>query len=130
MLVQLLRKHGIGAQLVPHTMTTRTGVTALDPTGVAMICLCYLEVVGTPSHVRFALRRLRQRAPDAILVAGLWAPDDPVPQDSARRATLGADICAVTLTDVVEVCLREAQAGSETGESADASDPAPRAIPA
>ncbi|MGE0224885.1 MAG: AI-2E family transporter, partial [Acetobacteraceae bacterium] len=108
MLVQLLRKHGLGADVLPQAVATRTGIVALNPTGVAMICVCSVEVRGTPSHLRFALRRLRQRAPEAMLLAGLWTPDDPVPRDDARRATLGADLCAVTLTEAVEACLAAA----------------------
>ena len=43
------------------------GIGTLDGEGVAMVCLCYLEIGGTPSHLRYLLRRLRQRLPACSL---------------------------------------------------------------
>ena len=60
MLAQLLGKHGIGAQAVPHTAVSRSRVAELDPDRVAMVCLCYVEVSGNPAHLRYLMRRLHQ----------------------------------------------------------------------
>ncbi len=110
MLAQLLQQQGIGARVEPFAAATRGGIGALDISGVAMICLCYLELSGTPSHMRYTLRRLRQHAPEASLLAGLWYSHDPVLRNESLRATIGADHAATSLQDAVTTCLTAASA--------------------
>lgn len=110
MLVQLLQKCGIGARVEPYELATRAGIDTLDPTGVAMICLCNVEIVGAPPHVRYALRRLRRQAPQAILMAGFWAGADPVPDEDRLGAAMSVDHCVASLREAVEICLSAAGA--------------------
>jgi len=49
MLSQLLHKSGLKARVVPHEAASRVHIGSLDISGVAMVCLCYLEIGGTPS---------------------------------------------------------------------------------
>ena len=49
MLAQLLEKHGLGTQVVPHEAVSRSAIMGLDVTGVEMVCLSYLEISGTPA---------------------------------------------------------------------------------
>src|SRR5829696_1453161 len=46
MLSQLLHKHGLGARVVPHLAASRSNLPALDMSGVAMVCISYLEITG------------------------------------------------------------------------------------
>ena len=48
-LVQLLGKHGLGARMVEHEAASRAGIAKLDVTGVAMVCISYLEISGNPA---------------------------------------------------------------------------------
>ena len=57
MLAQLLRKHGLGARVVPHEAVSRSNILGLDVKGVAMVCISYLEISGNPAHLRYLLRR-------------------------------------------------------------------------
>ena len=110
MLAQLLGKHGLGARVVPHHEASRAGIASLDLTGVAMVCVAYLEVTGMPSNLRYLLARLRRRLPAGKLLVGMWAADEPILRDPGLRAALGADICVSTLRDAVQACIDAAEA--------------------
>jgi predicted PurR-regulated permease PerM len=106
MLAQLLNKHGLGSQLVPHEAVSRSAIFKLDMTGVQMICISYLEISGTPAHLRYLLRRLRKQAPQAPILVGLWPAEDAVLKSESMRATLGADYYVSSMRDGVVQCLK------------------------
>jgi predicted PurR-regulated permease PerM len=107
MLAQLLGKHGLGARAVPHaTVGSRAALAALDLDGVMMVCLTYASISGTPSHLRYAVRRLRHRLPAASILVGLW-PAEAV-RDERLRAAIGADCYAASLREAVAACLAQA----------------------
>ncbi|MGO4388999.1 AI-2E family transporter [Microvirga sp. 2YAF29] len=108
MLAQLLNKHGLGSRLVPHEAVSRSSIFNLDMTGVQMICISYLEISGTPAHLRYLLRRLRNQAPKAPIVVGLWPAEDAVLKSEAMRSTLGADYYVSSMRDAVVRCLKVA----------------------
>ena len=108
MLAQLLGKHGLGARAVPHEAVSRTGIAALDPHGVAMLCLSYLEIAGSPAHLRFLLRRVRQRFPTQPILVGLWPVGDEMLRDERMRAAVGADYYVSSLHGAVGACLEAA----------------------
>jgi predicted PurR-regulated permease PerM len=107
MLAQLLQKQGIAARVVPHTATTRAAIGALDVTGVAMVCISCLELSGTPSHLRYLLRRLRRRLPPCVpVLVGLWPEGEVVLHDERLRAAVGADYYVASLHEAVAACLK------------------------
>jgi predicted PurR-regulated permease PerM len=108
MLAQLLDKRGLGARAVPHEAVSRAKIEALDLRGVAMMCVCYLDMSGNPAHLRFLLRRLRERLPQAPLLVGLWPAQDPFLKDREMRRAAGADYYVSTLHEAVEACLAAA----------------------
>jgi predicted PurR-regulated permease PerM len=106
MLAQLLRNEGLASRVVPHAATTRTGISTLDVSGVAMVCISCLELVGTPSHLRYLLRRLHQRLPsDVPVLVGLWPDREEIRHDERLRAAVGADYYTSSLHEAVEACL-------------------------
>jgi predicted PurR-regulated permease PerM len=116
MLAQLLRKHGLGASVVPYEAGSRASIGALDGRGVAMVCVSYLELTGSPSHLRYLLRRLRRRMPEALILVGYWPVEEEVLRDARIRAAIGADYYTSSLHDTVEACLEaayKATAGEE-----------------
>jgi hypothetical protein len=117
MLAQLLAKHGLGVRDARHDAASRTNVASLDGSGVAMVCVTYLQIGGSPSHLRYLLRRLRQNLPGVPILVGLWSPEDSVLQDDLRRATIGAEHYATSLRDAVMICLRAAGAANGPGAS-------------
>jgi predicted PurR-regulated permease PerM len=110
MLAQLLHKSGLTARVLPHEAASRHRIHTLEGDGVAMVCLCYLEIGGTPSHLRYLLRRLRQRLPHARLLVGLWAAEQAILTDDRLRAAVGADLYTSSLREAVEACLEAARA--------------------
>jgi len=123
MLAQLLEKRGLGARVVPHAASDRTAIGALDVTGVAMVCISYLELSGSPSHLRYLLRRLRRRLPPGVpVLVGLWPDGGEIWNDERLRAAVEADYYAGSLHEAVETCL-------EVGRMADAALPERAASP-
>ncbi len=110
MLSQLLHKNGLKARVLKYEAASRIRIGELNGEGVAMVCLCYLEIGGTPSHLRYLLRRLRQRLPAARLLVGLWPAEQAILTDDRLRAAVGADAYTSSLREAVEACLEAARA--------------------
>jgi hypothetical protein len=124
LLAQILRKHGFGARVVPHQAVTRREVGTLDATGARMLCICSVELQGTPSNLRFLLQRLQRRAPDAPMLVGVWQDEDPALRDDELRKTLGARFLVGSLREAVVACAKVA------AEDAPAKAAAPDAVAA
>jgi hypothetical protein len=105
MLAQLLGERGIAAHAVPHRAVSRSELAAMQARNTSMLCLCYLDLEGGISHVRYLLRRLRRVLPDLPILVGLWAAGAPPMQDEHARATIGADQYVASLHEAVEACL-------------------------
>ncbi len=116
MLAQLLGKHGLRARVVSQEAASRAHIASLDVGDVAMVCVSYLEASGSPSPLRYLMRRLRQRAPGAPILVGLWQADANLLEDERLRAAVGADHYVTTLRDAVNACLAAVQAASEAAQ--------------
>lgn len=126
MLAQLLRKHGLGARVAPHQAVSRANVESIDTTGVAMVCISYLEISGSPAHLRYLLKRLRQKLPNAPILVGLWPAEDVVLSDERLRAVIGADFYVSSLREAITACIRAAHlAAAEAGTHAEAAEVEP-----
>ena len=108
-LAQLLEKHGVTARTVGFEDVSRRGIATLDLSGVAMVCVAYLQVKGSPSHLRYLLQRLRERLPRQKLLVGLWPENDAALSDRETQDMLGADLYVTTLLQAVEHCIAEAR---------------------
>ena len=102
MLVQLLAQRGITSRRIPHTLTSRDAIARLDLSGVTVICVSYLELTGAPAHVRYTIRRLRQRAPHTLVIAGLWANGEAMAADPPLQTALGADRHVASLREAID----------------------------
>ncbi|HEX8164619.1 MAG TPA: AI-2E family transporter [Beijerinckiaceae bacterium] len=109
MLAQLLRKHGLGARVVPHEAVSRSNIIGLDTKGVALACISYLDISGNPAHLRYLIRRLRQKLKDAPILVGLWPAEDPVLVDESLRKAIGADYYVASLREALKACLEAAR---------------------
>ena len=126
LLAQLLRKHGLGAQVVRYEAASRGQIAGLDVEGVAMVCVSYLEISGSPSHLRYLMQRLKSRLPGRPILVGLWPAEDTVLKEERVRAVIGADHYTSSLKAAVDACLQEArlradpQGGGRVGERVEA----------
>ncbi len=104
MLAQLLSKHGLRARVEGADALSSTNLLRLDTAGVALACVSALEE-SNPAHLRFTIRRLRRRLPDAKIVVGCWLSDvDP----ATLAETVKADAITTTLRETLKLCLQEA----------------------
>ena len=99
MLSQLVERDGYTAIRIPHGAASREEIDRLDLSGVQTILLSYLELSGTPAHLRYLIRRLRQKAPEATIVVGLWAEGEPAVSDPAIQQVVSADRYLTSLRD-------------------------------
>jgi predicted PurR-regulated permease PerM len=101
MLAQLLSKHGFDVRTVDHDMTSRANIAALEVTGIAVLCVSYLEILGHPPNLRYLLRRLRHRLPQVPLLVGLWPVEDDFLANDEMRRMMGADGYSSSLREMV-----------------------------
>jgi predicted PurR-regulated permease PerM len=120
MLAQLIRKHGIGARVVPSQAVLPANVLRLDSTGVIMVCLSYLEP-SSFANARYVVRRLRQKLPRAKILLGLWAQTET----DTDRLEGGAEIAlvATTLAQAVHLVVAEAKSVAGTPAETESSPP-------
>jgi predicted PurR-regulated permease PerM len=130
LLSQILRKHGLGARVVPHQAASRREIGTLELAGVRMICVCSVDVQGTPSKLRYLLQRLQRRAPELPMLAGIWQEDDPTLRDDELRRSLGARFLVSSLREAVLACARVAQEGTQPSARAPAQPAGGPALPA
>ena len=109
MLGQLSTEHGLSARVEGAEALSTTNVFRLDTTGVAIVCLVYLDASG-PAHMRYSVRRLRRKLPKATIILGCWMKDvDPAALEQMRDAAK-ADLVATSLGEAVKLCLEAAGA--------------------
>lgn len=113
MLEQLLGKRGFGVDRVSHEAGSRANVERLDVSQVRLVCISYLEIGGSPSHLRYLVRRIRTRAGDVPILVGLWPDGEAALTDREIQRTLGADLYVGSLGAAVEACLDYAAAARE-----------------
>jgi predicted PurR-regulated permease PerM len=104
MLTQLLNKHGLGARVEGVEAIASTNIYHLETTGVAMICVSYLDA-SSPAHMRYTIRRLRRRFPTVRIMLGCWMAN----VDTPVRESAKPDDVAVTLRDALRLCLEAAR---------------------
>jgi len=104
MLAQLSTAHGLAARVEGAEALSTTNVFRLETTGVAVVCLVYLDATG-PAHMRYSLRRLRRKLPKATIILGCWVKDiDPAALELLREGAK-ADLAAASLGDAVKLCI-------------------------
>jgi predicted PurR-regulated permease PerM len=107
MLGQLSTSHGLTARIEGAEALSTTNVFRLDTTGVAIVCLVYLDPSG-PVHMRYSVRRLRRKLPKATIILGCWMKDiDPAMLEQIRDSAK-ADLVAASLGEAVKLCIEAA----------------------
>ena len=98
LLVDMLAKYGVGAQVVTSDQTSAAQIDGLNVEGVCVTCVSYLEP-GTYKNARYQVRRLRKRMPEVPVVALFWG----ISGDHSRYL----DGVEATESDVVTTGLKE-----------------------
>jgi predicted PurR-regulated permease PerM len=101
MLAQLLGKYGLGARVESADAVATMNILRLETSGVAMVCLSYLDA-SSPAHMRYTIRRMHRRLPAAQVLLACWKADlDP----ATLRDSTKADAVATALPEAVRLCL-------------------------
>jgi predicted PurR-regulated permease PerM len=104
MLGQLSTAHGLAARVEGPEALSTTNVFRLETTGVAIVCLVYLDA-SAPSHMRYSVRRLRRKLPKATIILSCWMRDvDPVALEKLRDGAK-ADLVAASLGEALKLCI-------------------------
>ena len=107
MLAQLSTAHGLPARHEPAGSLTATTVARLETTGVAIVCLVYMDASG-PAHMRYSVRRLRRKLPKATIILGCWMKDmDPAALEQLRDSA-NADLVAASLGQALDFFIESA----------------------
>ena len=114
LLAQLITSHGLPARVEPAQILSTKNIFALDTAGVAMICLVCLDTTAL-AHIRYAVRRLRRKAPQARVVLCCFGRD--MTGDELEQLLDGAkvDRTAPSLVEALAACLETASPGATHG---------------
>jgi predicted PurR-regulated permease PerM len=100
---QLSSAHGLAARVESAEALSTTNIVRLDAAGVAIICLSYLDA-SIPAHMRYSVRRLRRRFPNATIMLGCWAENIDKEALEELRETAKADTAAGSLSEAMMIC--------------------------
>jgi predicted PurR-regulated permease PerM len=104
MLGQLSTAHGLATRVEGADALSTTNVFRLETKGVAVICLVYMDATS-PAHMRYSVRRLRRKLPDATIILGCWMQQiDPTALERLREGAK-ADLAAASLGEVIKLCI-------------------------
>jgi predicted PurR-regulated permease PerM len=111
MLGQLSTAHGLAARVEGAEALSTTNVFRLETTGVAIVCLIYMDA-ASPAHMRYSVRRLRRKLPKATIILGCWIKDiEPAALEQLREGAK-ADLAAASLGEAVKLCIEATGAES------------------
>ena len=104
MQAQLSTAHGLAARVEGAEALSSTNIFRLETTGVAIVCLVYLDSSG-PAHMRYSVRRLRRKLPKAIIILGCWVKDIVPTALEVLRDNAKADLVAASMGETVKLCI-------------------------
>ncbi|MGA8171546.1 MAG: AI-2E family transporter [Methylocystis sp.] len=115
-LAQLLERKGVDARAEEAGAWSKSRVASLDVKDVGLICLCYMET-PSPAQMHFAVRRLRRKAPAAIIFIALLGATSAVEDEEVVQTLVKLDLIKSTLHATLERIL------AITADAGDASPP-------
>jgi predicted PurR-regulated permease PerM len=124
LLAQALRFKGIESRVASFADVTASELPRLDTADIRAVCISCQDP-GDAHEARRLIRRLRPRAPNACLIAGLWSWDGGALMDAG---TLECDLVVTHVLEAAERIVRSARAAAEieTAQSAIEDDTAVR----
>jgi predicted PurR-regulated permease PerM len=121
MVAQLVERQGIGARAEQADALSMARIFSLDTKDVALVCLCYVED-ATSAQIRYAIRRLRRRAPNAFILVSLVGAADGLDAD-AVHAFANVGVVKQSLAETVERILRESSTLTEESGKVESGPP-------
>jgi hypothetical protein len=104
MLGQLSSAHGLMARVEGPEALSTANIFRLDTAGVAIVCLVYMEG-SSPAHMRFSVRRLRRKLPNATVILCCWVKEIGSTTLEDLRDGAKADLAAGSLGEALNLCI-------------------------
>jgi predicted PurR-regulated permease PerM len=104
MFAGLCKAHGLECRTEGAQTLSTAKMFQLDASGIEIVCLAYLDT-SSPAHMRFAVRRLRRKLPNAIIMLGVWSGSFDKDAAEILREAAKADLAKVTLYGALEACI-------------------------
>ena len=104
MLGQLSTAHGLAARVETADALSTANIFRLATAGVAIVCLVYMDA-ASPSHMRYSVRRLRRKLPEATIILGCWLKDMEPTALEVLREGAKADLAAASLGEAIKLCI-------------------------
>jgi hypothetical protein len=90
-LAQLIERQGIGVRPESADALSMSRIFSLNTKDVTLVCLCYVAN-PTSAQVRYAIRRLRRKAPEAFILVSMMGGADNVSDPEELRACQADDV--------------------------------------
>jgi predicted PurR-regulated permease PerM len=104
MVAQLIEREGIGARVEQVDALSMSRIFSLDTKDVALVCLCYVEN-ATSAQIRYAIRRLRRKAPKAFILVTLVGAANNIDDQEAIKDSENLDFVKQSLRKTVDTVL-------------------------
>ena len=119
---QSIERQEIGVRAEQWDALSVSRVFSLDTDGVELMCLCYLANV-TSAQIRYSVRRLRRKAPDAFILVTLAGEATSTDLNTAFQSSARIEFVQQSLRKTVEKVLAIATSSSKPDELAAAVSP-------
>jgi hypothetical protein len=97
---------GLGALMVSQ-VNQLARLFSLETKEVALICLCYVEY-ATPAQIRYAIRRIRRKAPDVFILVALFGNASGIDeQEKSERTEFVQQSLAATVDKIIALASLE-----------------------
>ena len=108
-LAAILEVHGIKARVDRSETSAALNLSKLDLSDTALIVLSSIDIKNA-AHIQYAARRVRNRAPHAKILLGVWSATDDKPLIDLKDAQ-NADYVARTFHEAATIILQQATTG-------------------
>ncbi len=108
LLALLLRRRGIGVRVASAETLIEPEATAPRWPEAKLALVSFLDADLRLAQARFAIRRLRRRAPDVPIAAAFFMNDADPARTSELCANVRAETCVSSLAQAVTLCLERA----------------------
>lgn len=109
MVAQLSTSHGLAASVEGPDALATSNIFRLETTGVAMVCLSYLDA-NNSAHIRYAVRRIKRKLPRAIIM--VWTLTNNGDRLNALREGTKADLFCSSFREATQLCVEAAKRNS------------------
>jgi predicted PurR-regulated permease PerM len=119
---QSIERQDIGVRAEKWDALSMSRIFSLDTGGVEVMCLCYLANV-TSAQIRYSVRRLRRKAPDAFILVTLAGEATNFDVRSVFPSSERVEFVQQSLGETAARILAVATSSSKMGELAAAASP-------